>query len=122
MMKQLLFSILSVSWVAFASSQLDDQYSYKGFVVGIVNAKTQPVFADQVESELIALLQANPRFDFLEKNQELFKQGLKSVANISINPASTEKLKIYDGVFKDQYVKGTRSVILAEIIKDLILG
>lgn len=118
MMKQLLFSILSVSWVAFASSQLDDQYSYKGFVVGIVNAKTQPVFADQVESELIALLQANPRFDFLEKNQELFKQGLKSVANTSINPVSTEKLKIYDGVFKDQYVKGTRSVILAEIIKE----
>ena len=75
MMKQLLFSILSVSWVAFASSQLDDQYSYKGFVVGIVNAKTQPVFADQVESELIALLQANPRFDFLEKNQELFKHA-----------------------------------------------
>ncbi len=117
MIKKLLFFILSYSWILLASAPLDDQYSYKGFVVGVVNAKKQPVFAEQVESELVSLLQANPRFDFSEKNQETFRAGLKNLNVTSSYPPTTEKLKIYDGLFKDQYVNGTRAVVLAEVLK-----
>lgn len=117
-MKTAIFLIFALGTVlTFASSSLDDQYSYRGFVVGIVNAQKQPVFADQVENELISLLLANPRFDYLEKNQPSFKSELAKLPSQSLEAASTEKLKPYDGLFKDQYVKGTRAVILGEIIK-----
>lgn len=117
-MKRFLLLILGVSGLALASSPLDDQFSYKGFVVGVVNAKKQPVFAEAVETELISLLQANPRFEFLEKNQATFKSGLNQITNSSIRSSTTEKLKIYDGLFKDQYVQGTRAVILGEVLKE----
>jgi hypothetical protein len=118
MKKRILLFILSVSGLALASSSLDDQFSYKGFVVGVVNAKKQPVFSEAVETELISLLQANPRFEFLEKNQLAFKAGLSQVANSSLRSPTSEKLKVYDGLFKDQYVQGTRAVILGEVLKD----
>jgi len=101
----------------FASAPLDDQYSYKGFVVGVINRKIQPVFSDQVEKELVSLLQANPRFEFLEKNQESFRDGLKKIEVKSTYPATTESLKTVEGLFKDQYVNGTRAVILGEVLK-----
>jgi hypothetical protein len=117
MIKFFTLLLLIGSHFALGSSSLDDQYSYKGFVAGVLNEKKQPVFAEQVEKELISLLQANPRFDYAEANQESFRQSLSKVGTSSQHPTSTDKLKIYDEIFKDQYVKGTRAVILAEILK-----
>lgn len=116
-MKKLILSLLAIfSFVSFGSSPLDDQYSYKGFVVGIINSKSQPVFSEQVESELVSLLQANPRFEFLEKNQEAFKAGLKKMSFKAFRPENLDKLKELDSLFKEQYVNGTRAVILGEVI------
>lgn len=117
MMKSILILLAIVSVPSLASGPLDDQYSYKGFVVGVISAKTQPVFSDQVENELVSLLQANPRFEFLEKNQEIFKEGLKKLSLKAFHPVSPEKLKALDSLFKEQYVNGTRAVILGEVIK-----
>lgn len=117
-MKNAIFILFVLgSFLTFASSSLDDQYSYRGFVVGVINAKKQPVFGEQVENELISLLLANPRFDYLEKNQSGFKNELAKLSSPNLHPASTEKLKVYEDIFKDQYVKGTRAVILGEVIK-----
>jgi len=117
MMKSILILLAIVSVPSFASGPLDDQYSYKGFVVGVTSSKSQPVFSDQVESEIVSLLQANPRFEFLEKNQEIFKEGLKKLSLKAFHPVSPEKLKALDSLFKEQYVNGTRAVILGEVIK-----
>lgn len=117
MMKFFTLLLLMGSVFALGSSSLDDQYSYKGFVVGVLNEKQQPIFAEQIEKELISLLQANPRFDYAEANQESFRQSLSQLGKFSNHSTSTEKLKIYDDAFKDQYVKGSRAVILAEILK-----
>lgn len=126
MKKIFLIIVTLVSSFVFASSSLDEQYSYRGMVAGVVNAKKQPVFAEQVESELVSLLLANPRFDYLEKNQTPFKSELEKLPTQAMHPASTDKLKLYEGVFKDQYVKGTRAVILGEIFKkdeeDYVVG
>ena len=117
MIKLFQLLLLLGSNFVWGSPSLDDQYSYKGFVAGVINAKKQPVFSEQIETELISLLQANPRFEFLEKNQPSFREGISKISTQAIHPATTEKLKVFEEVFKDQYVKGSRAVVLAELLK-----
>ena len=117
MIKLFQLLLLLGSNFVWGSPSLDDQYSYKGFVAGVINAKKQPVFSEQIETELISLLQANPRFEFSEKNQPSFREGISKISTQAIHPATTEKLKVFEEVFKDQYVKGSRAVVLAELLK-----
>lgn len=109
--------LIHFSFSAFASVELDKQYSFQNFVVAVVSQSEEPIHSQQVEEAIVANLKKQSRFNFDSAASKDLTQNIVAMSGPTVSGSLTEKFDLYRPTLEALKDKGIDSALLAEILR-----
>ena len=117
-MKWLLLLMVALAFAsarAFSSVQFDNYFSLKVFAPLMVNFEKEPVYAEHVETSIMAYLRTLSRFEPSESGLAFLKKKLSGKLNVEIGTPTPDKLLYLSPIFKELAAQGTSAAIVTEV-------
>ena len=114
----LTFLSLSLTRLAIASPSLDAEFGYRNVVAAVINLDKEPIYGEQVESDILAELRRNSRFEFSDAGYILLREYLNnfSVPQSGREPASASLDTKMNPLLNDLRSHGIQAIVLGELV------
>lgn len=114
-MRTLLLAGLVVMRVAWASPQLDDDYSLRSVAVAVVNLGSEAVHGEAVETSLRRAISNGSRFEISEDGQKKLRDALKASGATSLGAGESADLSAFWTAIQATASAKVHAVFLAEV-------
>lgn len=118
MKTSLLLLLLSIPFLARASTPLDEEYGYRTIAAVVTNVDKEPVYGEQVENEIVGFLRTNMRFDFSDQGYLLLREKIRPFRRPMSEMAPNTMLEPLKPTLQQLDKIGVSAVILGEVAKD----
>ena len=117
--KGLILFALTLPLPLWASSALDEQYSFRRMAIAVLNAEKEPLFSESVENALVQTIQRSSRFELVDAGYVQLKDQLKKGKEIPVlgdKDRKEEDLKTVSPFLSGVAPLGVQSVVFAQLL------